>query len=80
MNLNLPLLLAHAQQEYMLGYGLAGAMIFLGMLVVCVGKLRKKAYASPAEEEREKKRLEREKANRLAKKASRKAKKKKSKK
>ncbi len=49
------------QQEYFLGYALTFAMIFLGMLVVCIPRPRKHRFLTKQEEEKEKQRKARRK-------------------
>lgn len=53
------------QEQYMLGYALTGALVFLGYLLVAVPRPRKKAYKNEAEEKQAKK--EKDNAKALAK-------------
>ena len=39
-------------EQYMLGYALVGALVFLGYLVVCVPRPRRPAFKDEAAEER----------------------------
>lgn len=67
----------YEQTEYGLAYALIFAFLFLGMLVVCIPRPRKKGFVDPAEAAKEKRMNKRQKAQSKAKKKSEKARKKK---
>ena len=64
-------------EQYLLGYALVGALVFLGYLVVCVPRPRRPAFKDEAAEERYYKELTK-KRNQAKKKSKKKRKKKKS--
>lgn len=64
-------------EQYLLGYALVGALVFLGYLVVCVPRPRRPAFKDEAAEERYYKELTK-KRNQAKKKGKKKRKKKKS--